>query len=251
MAASGTSPYARALALVLALLAFACVTAAPAAAQHGGGDWEDEQAWEDEGWDPGAGQPEETLPAEEVVPVDQQQPIVAPPGIELPAEPWEPEVAETPQIPTLPVPKGKTIKGTRALVRADGKAAIPRGAPKRVRVAIAAANKIIGKPYVWGGGHARLFDRGYDCSGAVGFSLIHASLQRAPMVSGQYAAAWGSGGAGKWITVYANKGHVYMEIAGLRLDTSPVGDPSGRRGTRWRPAIGQRRGFKVRHPVGL
>jgi hypothetical protein len=244
MAATGTPSYVRALTLLLALLALACATAAPAAAQHGGGDWE-EQSWEDEGWDPSAGQPEEAAPA------DPQAPIEPPPGIELPATPWEPAVAETPQIPTLPVPKGKIIKGKRALVRADGKAAIPRGAPKRVRVAIAAANKIIGKPYVWGGGHARLIDRGYDCSGAVGFSLIHAALQRAPMVSGQYASGWGSRGAGRWITVYANKGHVYMEIAGLRLDTSPVGDPSGRRGTRWRPAIGQRRGFAARHPTGL
>jgi hypothetical protein len=149
------------------------------------------------------------------------------------------------------VPKGKIIKGKRALVRADGKAAIPRGAPKRVRVAIAAANKIVGKPYKWGGGHAKLFDRGYDCSGTVGYSLIHAGLQRAPMVSGQYAARWGNGGAGRWITVYANKGHVYMEIAGLRLDTSPVGDPTGRRGVRWRPVIGRRGGFAARHPAGL
>jgi cell wall-associated NlpC family hydrolase len=253
MAVTGTHPYPRALTLLLALLCLA-VSAAPASAQHGGGGW-DEEAWEEEGWDPGAGDAEEAAPATEypsapAVPVEQV-PVAPPPGIELPARPWEPPAAQGPAVPTVPVPRAKIIKGRRALVRADGKAAIPRGAPKRVRVALAAANKIVGKPYKWGGGHGRLVDSGYDCSGTVGYSLIHAGLQTAPMVSGQYAARWGSRGAGRWITVYANKGHVYMEIAGLRLDTSPVGDPSGRRGVRWRPAIGRRSGFSVRHPVGL
>ena len=53
------------------------------------------------------------------------------------------------------------------------------------------------------------------------------------------------------MTIYANKGHVYAEIAGLRLDTSAVGDPGGRDGVRWRPVIGKRRGFAVRHVPGL
>jgi cell wall-associated NlpC family hydrolase len=263
MAVPGTCTFARTRALLTALLlttlaaALLAAAASPAHAQQGEWD-EDAPAWQDEGGDwgvPEGGQDE--LPATGDVPqpaVAPQAPVApVPPGVELPARPWDPPAADpaTPATPVLPVPTGKTIKGTRALVRADGKAAIPRGAPKRVRVAIAAANKIVGKPYKWGGGHGSLFDRGYDCSGAVGYSLIHASLQTAPMVSGQYAGRWGAGGDGRWITVYANKGHVYMEIAGLRLDTSPVGDPAGRKGVRWRPAIGRRGGFAVRHPVGL
>jgi hypothetical protein len=134
------------------------------------------------------------------------------------------------------------------MLRTNGKAAIPRGAPRRVRAILAAGNQIAGKPYKWGGGHARLVDRGYDCSGAVGYALIRAGFQVAPMVSGQYAR-WGAAGAGRWVTVYANKGHVYMEVAGLRLDTSAAG--YGGEGVRWRPVTGKRRGFKVRHPVGL
>ena len=138
------------------------------------------------------------------------------------------------------------------MLRTNGKAAIPRGAPKRVRAIIAAANQIAGKPYKWGGGHAKLVDRGYDCSGTVSYALIRSGtgLLFSPLASGGFAR-WGTAGAGKWVTVYANKGHVYMEVAGLRLDTSPAGVWGGEKGVRWRPAIGRRTGFKVRHPVGL
>ncbi len=143
-----------------------------------------------------------------------------------------------------------TVPGRRALLRTDGRAAIPRGAPLRVRTIIAAANRIIGKRYKWGGGHAKLADSGYDCSGTVSYALIRSGELASPLVSGSFAR-WGSRGAGSYVTIYANKGHVYAEIAGLRLDTSAVGDPGGRGGVRWRPAIGKRRGFAVRHVPGL
>lgn len=160
----------------------------------------------------------------------------------------DPEPAPTPALPTVPVTK--TIPGTVAKLRTDGKAAIPRGAPKRVQALIAAANRIVGKPYKWGGGHAKLIDKGYDCSGAVSFALIGAGVLASPMVSGTLAR-WQAGGGGKWLSVYANKGHVYLEVAGLRLDTSPVGDPTRRSGVRWRPVIGRRTGFHARHVLGL
>ena len=150
----------------------------------------------------------------------------------------------------LPAVTSTFVRGRVARMRTDGKAAIPRGAPKRVRSLIAQYNRIVGKRYKWGGGHARLADTGYDCSGAVGFGLIRNGLQRTPMVSGSYAR-WGAAGAGRWVTVYAHQEHVYVEVAGLRLDTSAVGDRAGGRGVRWRTVIGQRPGFKVRHPVGL
>ena len=53
------------------------------------------------------------------------------------------------------------------------------------------------------------------------------------------------------MTIYANSGHVYMEVAGLRLDTSSVGDYRGKHGVRWRRVIGKRGGFRVRHVSGL
>lgn len=157
---------------------------------------------------------------------------------------------EIPLEDELPAVTSTSVTGRVARMRADGRAAIPRGAPKRVRSLIAQYNRIVGKRYKWGGGHARLVDSGYDCSGAVGYGLIRGGLLGGTMVSGSFAR-WGAAGAGRWVTVYAHKAHVYVEIAGLRLDTSPAGDRSGRRGVHWRPAIGQRRGFKARHPVGL
>jgi cell wall-associated NlpC family hydrolase len=167
-----------------------------------------------------------------------------------PVAPVAPIAPVTPVVPAVPLVTTGTVSGTVARMRTDGKAAIPRGAPRSVRAIIAAANQIIGKPYKWGGGHARLADRGYDCSGTVSYALIGAGLLAAPLVSGTFAR-WGSAGAGRWTTIYANKGHVYLEIAGLRLDTSAVGDPAGRSGVRWRPAIGKRGGFHVRHVTGL
>jgi hypothetical protein len=59
---------------------------------------------------------------------------------------------------------------------------------------------------------------------------------------------YGKKGYGKWITVYTRKGHVFMTIAGLRLDTGWGADRSGPRWhTRTRPASGT----VVRHPPGL
>jgi hypothetical protein len=188
---------------------------------------------------------------EDEEPGDDDVPGEEPPGPveplpEYPDEPEEPEFT-IPVAPVIPeVVIRPTIGGKVAKVRTNGKAAIPRGAPNRVRAILAAANKIIGKPYKWGGGHRRLVDRGYDCSGAVSFALIKSGHLGSPLASGGFAR-WGGKGRGRWVTIYANRKHVYMEVAGLRLDTSRVADPGGRSGVRWRPVIGRRKGFRARH----
>ena len=94
---------------------------------------------------------------------------------------------------------------------------------------INAANTIVGRPYVWGGGHASFYSNGYDCSGSVSFALFGGGLIPRPLTSGDLEG-WGAPGPGKWITVYANAGHTFAEIAGLRWDT--VGDEKGT-GPRW------------------
>jgi cell wall-associated NlpC family hydrolase len=216
---------ASARALFLCLLAL--LACAPAALAQDGG-WTPppghEGYWTDDGQyvPPGA----TPTPAPTVAPAPTAVPTVAPP-------------ATTPTVP-----------GSVARLRANGKAAIPRRAPQSVRAVLAAGNRIVGKPYKWGGGHAKLVDSGYDCSGTVSYALIRAGLLTAPLVSGTFAH-WGAKGIGTWITIYANADHVYMEVAGLRLDTSAVSDPGGGDGPRWRPVIGHRRGFRTRHVLGL
>jgi hypothetical protein len=139
----------------------------------------------------------------------------------------------------------------RAVLSADGRTAIaPPDAPRAVRDAIAAANQIVGKPYLWGGGHGRWRDRGYDCSGTVSYALHGADLLEDPLDSRGFMR-WETAGTGDWITVYSNPGHAYVVIAGLRLDTSSAGDPRGDRGPRWRPTLRSSRGFKARHAAGL
>jgi hypothetical protein len=155
-----------------------------------------------------------------------------------------------PMEPVLPPVTSTYVDGKVARLRTDGRAAIPRGAPKRVRSLVAQYNRIVGKRYKWGGGHAVVEDKAYDCSGAVGYGFIRTGMLNTTMVSGSFAR-WAAAGEGRWVTIYANRSHVYTEIAGLRLDTSPVGDPAGAGGVRWRPLVGKRDGFKVRHPVGL
>ena len=129
----------------------------------------------------------------------------------------------------------------------DGTAVAPLGAPDEVQSIVAAANAIAKFPYIWGGGHGSFVARGYDCSGSLNYAFKAAGLIDTTMVSGEYAK-WGESGPGKWITIYANGGHVFMVVGGVRYDTSFRDGP---RGTRWQTAKRSLAGFEVRHPVGL
>jgi cell wall-associated NlpC family hydrolase len=127
-----------------------------------------------------------------------------------------------------------------------GTAAPPETAPAAVKAAVAAANLIRTRPYIWGGGHARWWSPGYDCSGAVSFALHGAGLITTPMDSGEMMG-WGVPGKGRWITIYANAGHAFAVIDGLRWDTA--GDESGT-GPRWHPELVSTAGYVARHPAG-
>jgi hypothetical protein len=146
------------------------------------------------------------------------------------------------QPPPPPPKKAKIVRG---------KAIAPRGAPRKVRQIIKAGNRIIGKPYKWGGGHASFsrLDSGYDCSGSVSYALRGARLIRSPMASGGLMS-WGRRGTGKWVTVYAHGGHAYMVVAGLRLDTSMRDNPR-RTGPQWSKRLRKSSRFRARHPRGL
>jgi len=132
----------------------------------------------------------------------------------------------------------------------DGIAAAPMSAPAAVQEIIWAGDQIVGLPYIYGGGHGSFVSPGYDCSGTVSFALHGADLIPAPMDSSEFMD-WGQSGVGRWVTIFTDPEHAYMTVAGLRLDTSPVDDPSDRQGPRWRPLRPGNPGFWVRHPVGL
>jgi cell wall-associated NlpC family hydrolase len=138
-------------------------------------------------------------------------------------------------------------RGPVPQVRSDGTAVAPLQAPNVIAQVIAAGNAIATTPYKWGGGHGAWKDSGYDCSGSVSFALAGAGLMSSPLTSGGFMH-WGDAGPGRWISIYANNGHVFMVVAGLRFDT--VGASGG--GTRWQSAKGESYGsFVVRHPPGL
>jgi peptidoglycan hydrolase-like protein with peptidoglycan-binding domain len=135
----------------------------------------------------------------------------------------------------------------KARLSADGRTAIaPDNAPQQVKDAVAAANQITNKPYKYGGGHGSWNDTGYDCSGSVSYALHGAGLLDKPMDSSELES-FGTAGKGQWITIYANSGHTFVVIAGLRFDTSGAGED----GPRWRTDSRSTSGYVVRHPDGL
>jgi hypothetical protein len=135
---------------------------------------------------------------------------------------------------------------TQATALPNGVALPPLEAPEAVKQIIEAGNIIARAPYVWGGGHGKWLDKGYDCSGSVSFALAAAGLLDGPLASGPLMS-WGEPGRGKWVTIYSNPGHVFMEVAGIRFDTS------GQRvtGSRWQNEMRTTGGFVARHPAGL
>lgn len=138
-----------------------------------------------------------------------------------------------------------TVPGVRAVFR-DGLAYAPAAAPIEVQEAVWAANDLLDKPYLYGGGHQSFQSTGYDCSGTVSYALNGAGVLDLPLDSTGFMS-WGEAGKGAWITIYTNPGHAFVVIAGLRLDTSGPGE----KGPRWRPGRYSTRGYTVRHPEHL
>jgi hypothetical protein len=153
--------------------------------------------------------------------------------------------------PGQSTPEHPMVTGDTAKI-VNGVAYAPSYAPIQVQEAIWAGNQIRTKPYVYGGGHGQWNDSGYDCSGSVSYVLHAAGLLKTSEDSGEMES-WGQSGTGQWITVYTNPGHAFVEIAGIRLDTSAEQDPNPPSGTgpRWRPVVTSTSGFMARHPAQL
>ena len=170
----------------------------------------------------------------------QRRQAVAPPAIDTSTNP---DVAAP--APSAPAPSN----GSTATINSDGSATPPADAPPAVVAVIAAANEIKDAPYVWGGGHGSFESSGYDCSGAVSYALHGGGLLSSPLDSTGFGY-WGESGEGNWITVYANSGHAFMWVAGLRWDTSDTGGS----GPSWSASSSSwetSQSWSVRHPAGL
>ncbi|HZV75180.1 MAG TPA: hypothetical protein VFF79_15820 [Conexibacter sp.] len=136
--------------------------------------------------------------------------------------------------------------GNAASLTGAGLAVAPLAAPPAVQAVIQAGNQIARLPYRYGGGHATWIDTAYDCSASISYAFAAAGLVSAPMVSGDLAR-WGDPGPGRWITVFANGGHTFMFVAGLRFDTGGLRAT----GSRWQATSRGTAGFAERHPPGL
>jgi hypothetical protein len=167
-----------------------------------------------------------------------------------------PPPASAPCAPSTPAGPVQLTAGPRARLLPDGQAAVPAGAPAAVKGIIAAGNQIVGKPYLYGGGHGLPLDQvapAYDCSSSVehlldGGGLLPVSYDAA---SGALES-FGRPGPGRWVTIYASADHVFMYVAGLRWDThNAAGRDDGSAGIGWHPLVRSAAGFVARHPVGL
>jgi cell wall-associated NlpC family hydrolase len=148
------------------------------------------------------------------------------------------------EAPAAPAP----APGDVAVIQPDGTAVAPAGAPDEVKAVIDAGNRIIDKPYKYGGGHGQWEDSGYDCSGSMSYALHGGGLLDEPLTSSGFES-WGDAGEGQWITTYGSGGHSYMVVAGLRFDTGyNDGDSDG---PDWSTKMRPGDGYVARHPEGL
>ena len=140
------------------------------------------------------------------------------------------------------------VPGKTARVASDGQATVPPRAPEAVYRAISAGNEITGSAYVYGGGHGSN-SGGFDCSGSASYVLRATGRLRGTMTSDEFRH-YGESGAGRWMSVYARDGHVFLVVAGLRFDTGWTGG-HGNTGPRWTTRSRPADGCVIRHPAGL
>jgi hypothetical protein len=170
------------------------------------------------------------------------------------------------------------VPGTKARILPSGDAAAPADAPAVVQQMIAAGNRIDRFPYSYAGGHGAVAQTmnqatpdpaafpgaqenggpGYDCSSATDYVLYGGGLGQTLLQDQAPASTTlegvGDPGPGRWVTIYANAAHAYIEVAGIYFDTAaglgnPPNPPST--GPRWSSVGTGPAGFVERHPPGL
>ena len=170
------------------------------------------------------------------------------------------------------------VPGTKARILPSGDAAAPADAPAVVQQMIAAGNRIDRFPYSYAGGHGAVAQTmnqvspdpaafpgdqedggpGYDCSSATDYVLYGGGFGQTLLDDSAPASTTlesvGEPGPGRWVTIYANPDHAYIEVAGIYFDTAaglgnPPNPPST--GPRWSDVGTGPAGFVARHPPGL
>jgi hypothetical protein len=159
------------------------------------------------------------------------------------------------------------IPGERAeLDPTDGHLAlIPEGVPAKVQAMLVAGNELQELPYGPGGHPDPRGATEEDCSSTVNYVLYRSGVRPIEEIIkdnplAQDYPTWGDPGPGRWVTIYSTTegtDHVFIVIAGLRLDTSHNGTDEGPNrnedGPRWRilSHIPTWAKWSVRHPPGL
>jgi hypothetical protein len=159
---------------------------------------------------------------------------------------------------SIPLP---LTPGTRTRILPSGLAAAGEEAPAAVKRMVAAGNRLYGTAYLYGGGHGASLDTrqpAYDCSSAVSYLLHWGAALGTGALDSTGLAGYGQPGPGRWVSIYANTGHAFMYVAGLRFDTVydasyDSGPNSGKPGARWRvsSSVPGWASWTVRHPPGL
>ena len=161
----------------------------------------------------------------------------------------------------------RLIAGERAaLAPWDGHLAlVPVAVPLRVQAMVIAGNELQDLPYGPGGHPDPRGAAEEDCSSSVNYVLYRSGVRPIAEIVrdnplAQDYVRWGLPGPGRWVTVYATTApsdHVFIVIAGMRLDTShngtDVGPNRSQDGPRWRVLdhIPTWARWSVRHPPGL
>ncbi|HEX4106557.1 MAG TPA: lytic transglycosylase domain-containing protein [Solirubrobacteraceae bacterium] len=163
-----------------------------------------------------------------------------------------------------PAPLTESSRAT--LMPDNGHVALaPADAPAAVKSMIAAGNALQDLPYGPQGHPDPVGASAEDCSSTVNYVLWAGGVRSLNEIVDENPLAqsyvdWGRPGPGRWVTIYATvlpTPHVFMTIAGLRLDTSyngtDIGPNRDQSGPRWRifPTIPTWAHWAVRHPPGL
>ena len=164
-----------------------------------------------------------------------------------------PEVAGNIPLPLTP--------GTRTKILPSGLAAAGEEAPVAVKRMVAAGNRLFSASYLYGGAHGTSLNTlqpAYDCSSAVSYVLHGGGALGTSALDSTALTHYGQPGPGRYVSIYANAGHAFMYVAGLRMDTVfdaayDSGPNSGKSGPRWRvsASVPGWASWTVRHPPGL